>query len=133
MTTATDEQKQTFYGTWSPESALELLGNPDYDTTKYTVVKCYRINNTQLHYECPFCYQVQGRTNFSRCSKKGVPYKTLKPTYHRHGSGGDNSNRIEIREPHCCAKEEWAETSDDIKRQASKPIMLVVGDETIRG
>jgi len=67
-------------------------------------VHCTRIKGVHMFYKCPFCFDVRGRTKYNPLKKNGQMYKSLKPTFHFHGSGFDNSNRIEGRSTHCSSK-----------------------------
>ena len=53
----------------------------------------HSIDRTHITYQCPHCSKFQ--------FKNGKQRKHPKIVYHRHGSCGDLSNRIEYRQSHC--------------------------------
>ena len=67
-------------------------------------VHCSSIKGVHMFYKCPFCFSVGVSTKYNPLKKNGQMYKSLKPTFHHHGSGFDNSNRIEGRSTHCSSK-----------------------------
>ena len=51
------------------------------------------IDSKYVEFECPFCW--------TKYKKNGEPWKNAKRVFHVHGSGGDLSNRITHKVPHC--------------------------------
>ena len=60
-----------------------------------------KIDYTHIHYECPFCSTI-GKRQVDNKKK----YNTMKPTIHRHGSGGNTADRTEHRSSHCLYNKE---------------------------
>ena len=51
------------------------------------------ITDREIRFECPFCY--------ASYKKNGEPRQNGKRLVHMHHSGGDLSNRVTTRNPHC--------------------------------
>ena len=94
----------TFYSKFSSNQIIDLTNKYEQYLDNSIFVHCNRIEGVHLFYKCPFCFKMRGKTKYSPLKKNGQPYKSIKPTYHHHGSNFDNSNRVEHRGSHCSAK-----------------------------
>jgi hypothetical protein len=61
-------------------------------------VTACRIDKSHIYYICPFCSTLRNGRIVDNNKKK---YISMKPTFHRHGSGGSTENRTEYRGSHC--------------------------------
>tara|TARA_R110000851_G_scaffold330612_1_gene503621 strand:- start:470 stop:976 length:507 start_codon:yes stop_codon:yes gene_type:complete len=94
----------TFYSEFTEAQKLNLKDKYADRLDRVLFVHCSHIKGVHMFYKCPFCFDVRGRTKYNPLKKNGQMYKSLKPTYHHHGSGFNNSNRTEGRSTHCSSK-----------------------------
>jgi len=80
-----------------------LIYHYDISNNTYSIpVPVRKWNNTQLAFECPFC--------FNKWKLNNTPYKTGHSIMHFHGDGGkDNDGNYGTRTPHCSvqARQYW--------------------------
>ena len=94
----------TFYSEFTDAQKLNLTNKYAESLDNIIFVHCTHIKGVHMFYKCPFCFNVRGKTKYNPLKKNGEKYKSIKPTFHHHGSGFDNSNRSEGRSTHCSSK-----------------------------
>ena len=125
----------TFYHPFSDDQKLKLKFEYSKLMDSCIFVHCKKINGSQIEYECPFCCKV-GREIKSKFKKNGEKYSRFSPVYHVHGSGFDNSNRVESRISHCLLAKSGYNSSvcvaDQVLEEADKLVVIVTDDDTVR-
>tara|TARA_R110002073_G_scaffold124671_2_gene268994 strand:- start:896 stop:1402 length:507 start_codon:yes stop_codon:yes gene_type:complete len=94
----------TFYSEFTEAEKLNLTEKYADELDRVLFVHCSHIKGVHMFYKCPFCFDVRNKIKYNPLKKDGTMYKSLKPHYHFHGSGFDNSNRTEGRITHCSSK-----------------------------
>ena len=89
------------------------------------VIDCFahRINDFTIWFQCPFCRV--GRIRKDGSFSRGFNFKC-----HRHGAGGDQSNRIVTVHPHCT----HTKLLEEVKKQLNGPFefRVHITDDTER-